>query len=98
MKVAIDRDLCIGCGLCAQICRAVFAFEPSEPASYVRSDGDLVRDRREVTFAHEYEEKVLRAARECPAEAIFLTDDDGHPIEVFELGSSVPSVDDHLRP
>lgn len=59
MKVRIE-DTCTACGLCTDICPAVFQMGP---------------DIAEViggTVPAEYEEDVQQAADECPVEAIIV--------------------------
>ena len=60
MKVQVDHDLCEGHGKCAMAAPEVFDFRESEDQSYVKLD--------EVPA--ELKEKVDRAIRLCPRQAI----------------------------
>ena len=57
MKVEIDRDGCIGCGVCTQICPEVFAIADDGLSEAIASpDGS--------------EDKVNEAAEACPVDVI----------------------------
>ena len=60
MKVRVDPDICIGCGLCVSTCTEVY-----------RMDGD-----KAVVYAtpvpKEAEGTCKKAADECPVTAIFI--------------------------
>lgn len=58
-KVTVDKDLCIGCGLCADTCPAVFHLEDDGKAE-VKSQ-DAVKDNLPC---------AKDAAATCPTEAI----------------------------
>lgn len=61
MKVDIDRDGCIGCGLCTEVCPEVFR---------IAEDG-----LSEVIAAPDgFEDKVQEAADSCPVEVIHTED------------------------
>ncbi|KPH61500.1 ferredoxin [Novosphingobium sp. ST904] len=64
MKVRIDNDLCAGFGICVGICPEVFELHDDGYASVLVSE-----------VPPELEELVRRAADQCPARAIFVTED-----------------------
>ena len=59
MKARVDKDKCIGCGLCEGICPAVFQME----------DDGLAGVKVDVVPAGE-EENASDAQTQCPVEAI----------------------------
>ena len=63
MKAKVDRDLCIGCGLCAELCPEVFEMADDMIATVIV---DVVPAGSE--------EKGKDAATACPVEAISLED------------------------
>ncbi|VGO23397.1 ferredoxin [Pontiella sulfatireligans] len=62
MKATVDKDSCIGCGVCVQICDAVFEM-----------DGDVARAKVEPVPA-EAEAACREAAEACPVEAISIAE------------------------
>lgn len=58
MKVKIDRDGCIGCGLCTEICPDVFEIAEDGLASVANEPTGTNTD------------KVHEAAESCPVEVI----------------------------
>ncbi len=57
MKVTVDREGCIGCGVCADICPEVFRIADDGLSEVIaKPDGN--------------EEKVEEAAGSCPVEVI----------------------------
>lgn len=63
MKATVDRDLCIGCGLCAEICPEVFEMDDESIAQVIVDVIPL-----------EAEETAREAAASCPVEAIKIED------------------------
>lgn len=59
MKVEIDRDGCIGCGLCADICPEVFRI----------ADDGLSEVIPDESASHD---KIAEAAENCPVDVIHL--------------------------
>ena len=60
MKVKIDQDLCVGCGLCVNTCADIF--EMSEDKAVVKS----------AVVPPANESAVKQAKDECPVEAIII--------------------------
>ncbi len=61
MKVRIDEDLCIACGVCSDLVPDVFILE-DEPYAEVIVD----------EVPEDLEDDVREAAEECPTEAIII--------------------------
>lgn len=59
MKIEIDRDGCIGCGLCAEICPEVFRIAEDGLSTVI--PGASVSD-----------DKIAEAADACPVSVIHL--------------------------
>jgi len=59
MKAYVDKDTCIGCGLCPEVCPEIFEME---------DDGKAVASKKEIP------ENLLTSAKEaeeqCPVSAI----------------------------
>lgn len=64
MKVVVDPDICLGCGICEGIAPDVFNLGP-EGFAVVQLD----------PVPEKYRADVLDAAEQCPEEAITVSDD-----------------------
>ncbi|MDD2600349.1 MAG: ferredoxin [Kiritimatiellae bacterium] len=62
MKAKVDEDLCIGCGLCVEIC--VDVFEMDDAIAVVVAD----------PVPAQSEELCREAAESCPVEAISIAE------------------------
>jgi ferredoxin len=62
MRVIVDEDTCIGCGLCAETCPEVF--EMNDDKAKVKVD----------EIPQEVAESCKEAAENCPVEAIQIED------------------------
>jgi ferredoxin len=63
MKVAVDQNACIGCGLCASDCPDVFSMNDDNIAVAITS-----------LVPAEHKQSCALAAQNCPVEAIKLSD------------------------
>ena len=59
MRALVDRELCISCGLCAEICPEVFVM-----------DEEMIAQVIAEPVPPEAEEQAREAATACPVEAI----------------------------
>lgn len=62
MKATVDSTLCIGCGICEQICDAVFEM-----------DGDVAVAKTNPV-PPDAEDSCREAADACPVDAIAITE------------------------
>lgn len=69
MKVHVDEDLCIGCGICEGVAPEVFSLE-NEPVAQV------IMDPVEL----EFQEAARQAAEDCPEDAIDVEEDADLPL------------------
>ena len=60
MKVSVDQDLCVGCGLCVNTCPDVFVMKDDKAVAKVSA----------VPAAGE--DSAKQAKDECPVEAIII--------------------------
>lgn len=60
MKAKVDKETCIGCGLCVATCPEVFRMEDDKTVAYV------------AVVPKEVEEACKKAAEECPVTAIVI--------------------------
>ncbi len=59
MKVYVDQDLCISCGLCISICNDVFSWNDDDKAQAIDQE-----------IPEEFIDLVEEAMESCPTEAI----------------------------
>ena len=59
MKASVDRDICIGCGLCEITCPEVFELDDEMVSTVIVDE-----------IPEELEECAQEAAEECPVSAI----------------------------
>lgn len=59
MKASVDKETCIGCGLCESICESVF---------YMDNDGKATTKVTEVP--KDSQEQASEAESSCPVDAI----------------------------
>ncbi|MDD3612223.1 MAG: ferredoxin [Caldicoprobacterales bacterium] len=59
MKVVVDQDLCISCGVCISLCEEVFSWNDDDKAEAIDEE-----------VPAELEEVVQEAIDSCPTEAI----------------------------
>jgi ferredoxin len=64
MRVRIDKDLCIGCEACIDICPEVLEMQD-----------DLAETKIEDDIPEDLEEAVREAAEACPSQAIEIEED-----------------------
>lgn len=73
MKVALDDDLCSGCGCCTNICPEVFG--RSEQGLAVVLENDVPQPGIEpVEVPPEHWQQTFKAALHCPGEIIYITE------------------------
>ena len=73
MRVWVDQDLCVGNGICEELCPEVFQLTDGAIA-WVRDGDRLLAKGPEgiLNVAEGLEESVIEAADECPAACIYL--------------------------
>ncbi len=69
MKVKVNKDACIGCGACAQICDEVFELN-DDGLSEVKVEEENKEKDEFVSVKEELQDEVRDAAESCPTGAI----------------------------
>ncbi len=59
MKGYVDKDICIGCGICPDICPEIFNMD---------DDGKAIGSKEEIS--EEVMDNALDAESQCPVDAI----------------------------
>ncbi len=62
MKLKVDPDICIGCGLCADTCPSVYRMEGDKAVVFV------------TIVPPDSKDSAIKAKGECPVEAILEVD------------------------
>jgi len=65
LKAYVDKDKCIGCGLCTDLCPEVFSMDDDGTATAI--DEPIPEDA---------EDAAKEAAEQCPVEAITIDEED----------------------
>ncbi|AGC68685.1 ferredoxin [Thermoclostridium stercorarium subsp. stercorarium DSM 8532] len=65
MKAFVDKDVCIGCGLCTDLCPEVFSMDDDGTATAI--DEEISEDT---------EDAAREAAEQCPVGAIKIDEED----------------------
>lgn len=63
MKAWVDKDICIGCGVCVDVCPQIFFMDQEDKA-----------EAKDIPVPAEVEESCQEAAEECPVSAIEITE------------------------
>ena len=69
MKVKVNKDACIGCGACAQICDEVFELN-DDGLNEVKVEEENKEKDEFVSVKEELQDEVRDAAESCPTGAI----------------------------
>lgn len=64
MKATVDKDLCLGCGICVEVCPEVFEM-----------DDDSKAQAKVSPVSAEAEGSCRKAADQCPESAIKIEED-----------------------
>ena len=60
MEAYVDYEVCIGCGLCPDLCPEIFSMEGEKAVAYVS------------IVPKEFEQICLETAQKCPVNAIII--------------------------
>lgn len=71
--VRIDRDTCIGSGMCASSAPEAFALDDENRAVVLDGISQLT------------DERIVEIAQMCPSGAIILVDEEGNELDPFEV-------------
>lgn len=65
MKVIVDQEACIGCGMCIDVCPKVFEYNSDNKSEAINEN---------VTDASK--EKIIESQQVCPVDAIKIVEDE----------------------
>ena len=78
VTVKVDQNLCIGSGSCVVVAAEHFEFNDDGKALVKRSANEKAKGSKLVLDVKQSDkEKLLTAARSCPAQAITILDEHG---------------------
>lgn len=81
MKVHVNEDLCIGCGICEDTAPEVFSLQNGPVAEVIMNPVEV-----------EFQEVARQAAEDCPEEAIEVEEKEENTTEVFEEAEVEESI------
>jgi ferredoxin len=72
IRVTIDREACIQCGICYSVCPEVFEESPADALSRVVEDYSSEDEGAEGMIPADLEDCAMEAAESCPVEIIHV--------------------------
>jgi len=64
MKLVVDKDICIGCGMCIDICPEVFQYDDQDKSEVIKEEVES-----------ELEDSAGEACEACPVDAIEMIEE-----------------------